>query len=151
VIHRLALYQLSAAVWPSVPLVCVLLHETSTAAPMVGDQFLADLDLDVNELVNDDYERQAVGGRTTTWNVTSGRYDLEAATVTFEALTPAHVGQGVSCVIWAADTGDDATSPIVRSELVLNGDGDPTVTELTGGDIVVPWGPAPLTIGNPAP
>lgn len=139
-IHKKFTQLVSPSAWASVPLWCLLLHEGSTAAPVVGDEFVSDLVPAVNELENDDYARVECTGLAATWNDTLDVWELTADTTTFPAMDPAHAGQGVLSAVFFALVGDDTTSPILRSVTLA------TAVELDSTSLVVPW-TAPIRVG----
>jgi len=140
VIHKKFSQLVSPNTWATVPLWCLLLHEDSTAAPVVGDEFVSDLVPAVNELVNPDYERIECSGLAATWNDTLDVWELWADTTTFPAMTPQHAGQGVLSAVFFALVGDDTTSPVLRSVTLA------TAVELDGTSLVVPW-TEPIRVG----
>lgn len=125
-IHKPWLLAGSPSVWAGLDLRVLLLHETSTAVPAPGDEYVAALSPGTNELVNDDYTRTALTGLGVAWNGTTGRYELQADDVDFGALTPDPGTQGVSGWALYVHVTDDDDSRLVMTDLetpmVLNGD-----------------------------
>ena len=142
VIHKLARGKVSADAWPTLDLRIGLLHETSTAAPAVDDEFVADLVPASNELVNDDYTRVALASLAATWNATTKLYELTADDVTWAAMTGATLTQGVKGYFVYVDVTDDSDSWLVRTVVYS------TAETFNGSDYIVGWDPTGvLTVG----
>lgn len=131
-IHKPWLQVGSASAWAGADLRILLLHEASTAAPAVGDLYVADLVPASNELVNDDYARVALTGKAATWNGTDGVWELEADDVDFGLITGDPGTQGVSGWALYVHVTNDADSRLVRTYT-----GTPTL--LTGDHVRVTW------------
>lgn len=118
--------------WAGLDLRVLLLSEASTAAPVASDEFVADLVPASNELVNDDYDREALTGLAVTWNGTDGVWELEADDVDFGALTPDPGTQGVKgWAVYVHET-DDSDSWLVRTHTG-------TATTLNGDHVRIAW------------
>jgi len=115
VIHKKFSQLVSPNTWATVPLWCLLLHEDSTAAPVVGDEFVSDLVPASNELVNDDYDRVALTGKTSTYDTVANAWELSADSVEFGPLTGATITQGVKGWALYAHVTNDSDSILIRS------------------------------------
>ena len=140
-IHKGGLQRISPFVWTSLTLKVLLLHETSTAAPVTDDVYVADLSPGTNELVNDDYARATVTGLTSTYDDTNDVWELKADAVNFGALTGATLTQGVKGWALYAQVTNDADSILIRSY-------EGTAHTLTGDSVLVSWADGVvLTVG----
>lgn len=128
--HDGALYRISALGWPGLTIKAMLWHETSTAAPIESDIYVADLVPASNELVNDDYDRVTVTGKTST--LVDGAYELAANTVSFGVLTGATLTQGVSGWSVYAQVGADSANILIASRTF-------TPVTLNGTEVTIPW------------
>lgn len=131
-IHKGGLQKVSPYVWTSLTLKVLLLHETSTAAPTVDDEFVDDLTPASNELVNDDYARATVSGKTVTWNATTKLWELKADAVDFGAITGNTLTQGVKGWALFAQVTNDADSVLIRSY-------EGSAHTFTGEGVLVSW------------
>lgn len=139
-IHKLALNKLAADEWTGLTVKCMLLHETSVAAPEIDDTYLNVLDPATNELDATGYTRQTVGSKAVSWNGTTHKYELTGGTVTFANLVSGHTGHGISGVVFYVFGTVDADSWLLHSYEV-----SPAVV-LNGDDVIVTFGT--ITIGN---
>lgn len=135
VTHRPAFYEVCGNTWPTLPVQCALLAETSTYLPVAADRFVSAMTPGVNELVNDDYERLDLAGLTATWS--TDHLNLTADTLSFGALASEHTGHGIKGVVTYKKVGDgtdDSVNLLLRT--VIFG----TAVPLTSESVVVAWG-----------
>ena len=128
--HDGALEWLSPLGWPSLTFKAMLWHETSTAAPAESDIYVADLVPASNELVNDDYDRVTVTGKTST--LVAGAYELAANTVSFGVLSGATLTQGCSGWSVYAHIGADSANILIASRTF-----DPVT--FNGTEVTIPF------------
>ena len=146
VIHKGALQKVSPFLWPSsLDLKLGLLHEDSTAAPTVDDEFVSDLIPASNEMDSAEYARATLASKTATFNGTTDLWELSSATVTFAALTGGEtLVPGISgYFLYANVSGDDTLSILIRTVVY------DTVEDLNGSDyLVAPHSSGWLTVGQ---
>lgn len=131
-LHRGGLQRMSPYIWASLDLRVLLLHETSTAAPNPDDIYVSDLVPASNELVNDDYDRVALTGKTSTYDTVANAWELSADSVEFGPLTGATITQGVKGWALYAHVTNDSDSILIRS---YTG----SAQTFSGDDVRVSW------------
>lgn len=133
VVHREAFQSICGDTWPTADLWCLIWSETSTAAPAVGDRFVAALSPDVNELVTDGYERQPLVGLAATWD--TNRLKYLADNLDFGNLEPGDStgAKGYSVYIRSGDGSDDTLNRLLATVIF------DTAQTLDGEPLVVAW------------
>lgn len=128
-VHKLALERICPANWLDWDLELLLLGEDSTAAPVVGDLYVADLSPGANELVNTGYTRRSITQTAPTWDGAAFKLTIPTTTwadLTSEGLAP----QGVRGAALYVPVTDDDDSWLVAS-------GTFTQVDLDGSDFSV--------------
>lgn len=112
VISRRAIDTITEDLWPTLDVRCALLHETSTAAPLVTDEFLTDLNMTANEVTDAEYDRLVCESVTAEWDGTADRFRFHVDTLVWEGLTAG----GVSGYVFYVFVTDDTDSWIIVAQ-----------------------------------
>jgi hypothetical protein len=112
VISRRALDTITEELWPTLDVRCALLHDTSTAAPQVSDEFLTDINIAANEVTDAEYDRLVCEGVTAEWDAVDQRFRFHLDTLVWEGLTAG----GVSGYVFYVHVTDDTDSWIIRAQ-----------------------------------
>jgi hypothetical protein len=112
-VSKRAMDEITSANIGSLTLGCLLLSDTSTYSPDPEDEFLSDLTLASNEVVETGYARVVVTGASASWNSGDARWEYTVDAIVFAAIA---TGSGMSgYVIYVNDSDDDTLSWVVQS------------------------------------